>query len=700
MVGLAVAVLAQLAVVARAPIDTSQGVNFHAILTPDTVYVGQQATYQVGVFIDDQLRLRLRHNPEFIPPDAQGLLSYELAAGARAPSTRHAGRRVYEVHVFQRAFFPLVPGRYTIPSAQLVYSLPLSTSFFSREETHTLVAESLLVVVRAPPSDGRPSDYVGAVGDVTIAAHLDSAAARVGDPMLLTLSVAGRGDVKLFPRPAVAVPWGTLVPAQVRVRLDTTTEQVRGTKEFDWLVTPRDSGNLILPSVRYPYFDPYRERYEVAVTPPSALHVAPGALALGDTARTDVLPPLPLRHTYRGPPSQPFYETPLYLALAFAAPIPALVLAARRRRTRKPHQAPRAGAAALRALARRQQPADALTVRRAFVRALEERFVLPPTVLTDRGALTHALRLEGVTAATAEVAESVLTALDRGAFGVGEILPSNVCAHAYAAFRNAVAEARPRRGGSRRETARSSDRATVAVIMIGAVASAMGARAVAQDQPETATAAFAAGVKAYTTGNYRAAASQFAAVTQWAPDAPDAWANAGTAAWAAGDTADAVVGWQHAGRIDPLAHDVHDHLTLVRATQDGPIARLPRIPTPLAADAALGFWLVACAVATWRVARRQSPVSAISLLLAGCAIAAGVVGVRENEAAAARDLSVVDRGMVLYASPALDADHVARADAGDVARTLGRQGVWSRVRLNGDREGWVESVRLIPLERR
>lgn len=698
MVGIALSFMAQLAIVARAPIDTSQGVNFHAALTPDTVFVGQQATYEVGVFIDDQLRLRLRHNPEFIPPDAQGLLSYELAAGSHA-SARHAGRRVYEVHVFQRAFFPLVAGRYTIPSAQLVYSLPLSTSFFSREETHTLVAESLAVVVRAPPIDGRPGDYGGAVGDVTIAEHLDSDGARVGDPMLLTLSVAGRGNVKLFPRPMIAVPWGTLVPGQVRVRIDTTTEQVRGTKEFDWLITPRDSGNLTVPSVRYPYFDPYRERYEVALTPPSAVHVAPGALALGDTGRTDLAPPLPLRTAYRGALNIPFYETPLYLALAAAAPIPALALAARRR-VRKPRRAPRTGSAALRALARRQEPVDAVTARRAYVRALEERFILPPTVLTDRGALTHALRLEGVTAATAEVAEAVLTALDRGAFGVGEILPSDLCIRAYAAFRNAVAEARPRRGTAQLATARSSDRTTVALVIVAGAASVVAMGAIAQDQPGVEAATFAAGLKAYATGNYRAAASQFAAVTQWAPNAPDAWANAGTAAWAAGDTADAVVGWQHAGRIDPLARDIRERLAFVRAAQDGPIARLPRIPTSLAANAALAFWLLACAASAWRVARRRSALSSVPTLLACCALAAGVLAIRMNESAAAHHLFVIDRGIVLYASPALNADRVARADAGDVAHTLGTQGVWSRVRLNGDREGWVESMRLIPLERR
>jgi hypothetical protein len=696
LVGLALAL--QLAVIARAPIDTSQGVNFHAVILPDTVYVGQQATYQVGVFIDDQLRLRLRHNPEFIPPDAQGLLSYELAGTSRLPEVRHIGHRVYEVHVFERAFFPLAAGRYSVPSAQLVYSLPLSTSFFSREETHTLVAESLTVVARAPPLVGRPSDYVGAVGDVTIAARLDSVAARVGDPMLLTLSVEGRGNVKLLPRPAVALSWGTIVPGEVRVHLDTTAQEVRGTKEFDWLITPHDSGQLTLPPVRYPYFDPYRERYEIAATSPSAVHVGPGALAPGDTARTVGPPPLPVRRAYAGPAGTPFYESPLYLALVLGAPIPALVLAAHRR-PRKRRSPTRVAAATLRGLARADHPIDAVTARRAFVHALEERFALPPTVLTDRGALTHALRLEGVTAATAEIAERVLALLDRGAFGVGEVVPTDVCARAYAVYEDLIAEARPRRAAQRqdpRPLRRSPT--TIGLLVTAVLTSTVTGRAVAQDGTTAAATAFAAGVKAYSVGNYRAAAAHFAAATEWTPGAADAWANAGTAAWAAGDTADAVVGWQRAGRLAPLDRDVRDRLALVRAPQDGPIARLPRMPASLAADIALGCWLLACGVATWRAARGRSLVSPASVVLVAGAVAAAVTGVREHESAAARHLAVVDRGVALYASPALDADHVGRVEAGDVARALARQGVWTHVQLDGDRDGWIETGRLISLE--
>src|SRR5215469_6972752 len=108
------ALLLQLAIVTKAPIDTAQPVNFHAMVMPDTVFVGQQVTYEVGVFLDDQLRLRLRRNPEFVPPEPRAMLAYDLPASAASNSTRRVGDHDYEVHVFQRALFPLEPGHYEI----------------------------------------------------------------------------------------------------------------------------------------------------------------------------------------------------------------------------------------------------------------------------------------------------------------------------------------------------------------------------------------------------------------------------------------------------------------------------------------------------------------------------------------------------------------------------------------------------------
>ena len=702
----ALRIVPQLAVISHAAIDTGQGVNFHAYIEPDTVYVGQQATYEVGVFIDDQLRLRLRRNPEFVPPEPQGMLTYDLPAPTRTPGTRHVGGRTYEVHVFDRALFPLTPGRYEIPQAQLAYSLPLSLSFFSREEGHTLYAESLAVVAVAPPEAGRPPGYAGAVGDLRVDERLDPAQARVGNPVLLTVRVEGRGDVKLFPRPNLDVPWGSAVPAQERVRLDSASESVRGEKEFDWLVTPRDSGTVALPPVRYPYFNPYTERYDVAVAAPETLRVRPGSLAPADTGQAALPPPLAVRTLYRGALPPPFYTQPLFAALALAAPLPAIVLTGWRRPRRR-RRAPPSAAARLRRLARKRSTSDALLVRRLFVRALVDRFDLPVITLTDRGALTQALRREGVTAARAGEAQAVLAVLDRAAFDTAAAprrpVSSNVCIRAHAAYVAVVAEARRRTVPARTGTpggdgGRTADGAAflVAALLASGVAITV---ATAAENASRDSREFDAGLTSYAQGRFGVAATHFATAAAISPRSPDAWANAGTAAWATGDTADAVVGWQRAGRLEPWAADVHERLALVRAPQDGPIARLPPVPVSSSANIALAAWLAACTLGAVRAARRRRVLSPLTLAMPAVALALGLLAIRSDETAEARDLSVVGPQATLYAAPALAAEHLRSLDAGDIARTFVRDGAWTRVMLDGDRDGWVETITLTSIAR-
>ena len=320
-------------VVARARVDTSLQVDFRALSLPETVYVGQQANYEVAVFLNGVVRDRLRRNPTFFPPDMQSMLAYDLPTQSDPPR-RQVGSHCFDALIYQRALFPLMPGRFSIPPAQLVYSLPLSASFFSREETHELQTDSTIIVAIEPPTAARPSDYSGAVGDIRLAAKLDTNATRVGDPLLLTVRVSGTGNVKLFPRPSLGISWGTLVKGDERVRVDTTARRIAGTKEFDWVLTPRIAGELDVPPIRYPYFNPDSRKYQVATTSPTHVRIGPGSLAAADTARSETL--LALRTRYRGAVATPIHEHPVFWAVLALVPVPALTLRSRSRRQRAP----------------------------------------------------------------------------------------------------------------------------------------------------------------------------------------------------------------------------------------------------------------------------------------------------------------------------------------------------------------------------
>jgi hypothetical protein len=677
-------------VVARARIDTSLDVNFRALTEPETVYVGQQANYEVAVFLNETVRDRLRRNPTFFPPDMQAMLAYDLPPVTGDPPKRKVGTRCFDALVYQRALFPLVPGRFVIAPAQLVYSLPLSSSFFSREESHELVTDSTILVAIEPPSAGRPPEYSGAIGDLEIASHLDSRRGRVGDPMLLTVRLSGAGNVKLFPPPNLEIPWAKLVKADERVRVDSTARRIRGAKEFDWVLTPKVAGELDLPPIRYGYFNPDTRRYAVTATPGERVTIAPGTLVVLDTLRAEPL--LPLRMQYRGPVDRPPQDRGYFWLLLALAPFPAVTGRIRR----SPRRASALSAyTRLRALAR-QRPAmqDPCELRRVFASALGERLGISSERFTRAGALARALRRAGVSLGTAADAEVLLRELDEAAYGQTSRMPNGALERAVAIARATDIEAVPR-------DELHLPRVLGIVFLLAALpltAATLHARAA-----DVAEREFAAGLRAYSSRDFLVARDAFARAANDARWAPDAWANLGTAAWAGADTSMAVVGWQRALRLEPAALDLRDRLQLAETAAFGSLAFVPPVSSTVTLWSAVTIWCIAWLLAGVLSFRRTLPArSAVRRAAYAAGILALVLllaGLDVDQRLAARDLGVLRSTARLSSDPALGGEVKGTAVIGEVVRAIRRQGAWTFVSLDDQREGWIESSKFASLQR-
>ena len=670
------------AVVQRARPDENT-ISFHALVVPETLFVGQQAIYQVAVFVPDEVRQRLRRNPEFIPPELRAMLAYDLPRGGyQLLKSRTIGRVTYEIHVFQRAIFPITAGAHTITPAELTYSLPLGSSFFSREELHTLRSEPVTIVAIAPSEARRPPDWRGAVGRYGISVRVDTRTPQARDLVTVTARVEGAGNINLLPRPTLSVAWGDVSSSSERVTLDTTAAEVRGAKEFDFLVTPRDSGRVVIPAVAYAFFDPRSRQYGTVESAPETLTVSSG-VAPGDPGATAGRSLPPLRTVWHGERGPWLVRRPLFMAALALAPLPALVAlfaAARRRR-------------APRRLTGFHPPAGATTpdaLRRAFRSAIEERLGFDAAAIAradDDVALV--LRRYGVTAVTAAAVARRLAELDHAAFGGGGAvgLSASGLAELYAAVdREALVRGRTPRIN--------------AVVPFGLAVSVLAAGVAFAWQGDTAEEAFARGVEAWEAQQVESAVLAFADATVRAPRARDAWANYGEAAWASRDTAGASLGWQRALRLDPNARDVRDRLGMLGVTNDGWIASVP----PLDADHAawllgstwVAGWLLLLATAT-RPSGTLRATALLLLLVSGGSTVVAVEGVRRAEAAS---LAVVRGSASLKALPALAAEASAPIAAGEVARVRERGDVWSRIELDPGRSGWIASERLLPLTAR
>lgn len=258
-------------------------VQFQTRVSPDTVYAGQQVNYDAVTLVDDVARRRLRKNPLFTPADVAGVTLYDFPFDTSAITSVTVNGALYRRYAYHRAIFPLLPGTYIVPPATLQYSLPDGDDYFSPERTYTTNSLPTEFTAIPLPVAGRPVGFVGAVGEFRDTLRTDGSSLRVGDPFTITMRVSGVGNLRLLARPPLQIEWATIVPGEERVFWDSAGTVVRGAKEFDWVVTPTIAGDMVMPAVRYDFFNPTTRQYEYALTPSTQLSVA-GTTVPTDTA--------------------------------------------------------------------------------------------------------------------------------------------------------------------------------------------------------------------------------------------------------------------------------------------------------------------------------------------------------------------------------------------------------------------------------
>ncbi len=126
-------------------------------------------------------------------------------------------------------------------------------------------APGLEVTVRDVPLPGRPAAYVNVVGRCTVQAALVPATARVGDPMTLTVTLAGPGNLADARPPDLA----TLPGLKQAFRIyDATRDASDDVCRFTYSVRPLQTQVTEFPAIPLAYFDTATEQYVTIHTDP------------------------------------------------------------------------------------------------------------------------------------------------------------------------------------------------------------------------------------------------------------------------------------------------------------------------------------------------------------------------------------------------------------------------------------------------
>ena len=245
---------------AEASITASLAVEKRAVFTRELFPVTLTITAS-GVGLGQQFSL------QGLPDERQ--LKFGTFRELPAQRERRGDRQV-EIRRFTSDAQAVEPGDFTLaPVLQVGIMVRRWGLFgpFTEEVQQSLPVQPLAITARAPPEQGRPAGFSGAVGQFAMEADVAPTDVAVGDLVQVTARIRGKGDLQGARPPRIAPGEGFKV-----YEPKVMSEQGEGVWRCEQTLVPQSTNATAIPAVSFTFFDPLSEAYRTVSRGPFALH--------------------------------------------------------------------------------------------------------------------------------------------------------------------------------------------------------------------------------------------------------------------------------------------------------------------------------------------------------------------------------------------------------------------------------------------
>ena len=550
-------------------------------------------------------------------PKFNGFWSQEVDTPQNIEFQREqVGDKMFNAAVLRRwVLIPQKSGTLTIDPSEVVCLVNVRTQrpktgsifddFFENDyvtQRQRVMTPAIGVKVTALPG-GAPAGFSGAVGEYSVSARISKDSLRTHDAASLIVTVTGKGNVSLVEAPKISFP-PDFEAYDVKATSATDKSGTNGSKTFEYPFIPRSPGSFTLPPVRFSYYDVKGHRYATASTDSLRLSVARSAggatQPVQDGAGTLTVDRKGVKNLgedirfiktktslsedkgfFVGKPL--FWGLAAFLVLAAAAVWLSLrKLAARRAdvvgtRNRK---------ATRQALKRLKLAGDFLNknlytafyeeLHRALIGFIADKLTMDMADQSKEN-IAEALSARGVPEATVKSFTDLLDACEYARYA-----PDAGHEAMNAHYEQAVSVITAIDSSMKKGISAAAAAPVIALLL----ALPLGAQA-AESYPDSL---WKAGVEAYSAGQWAEALQDWSDVAATGLRSKELYYNLGNAYFKTGETAQAVLNYERALRLDPSDADVRYNLEFVRAmTQD----RIDEVPEFILKTwiRKIGYWM-------------------------------------------------------------------------------------------------------------
>jgi len=244
------------------------------------IYEGQETSLMVKLYYSLPIR-----NIQFPEVEHEGLTIESF--GNPKQYQEQIGGMAYNVVEFKTMIFGIRPGEFDIGPANMrcdllvqrrssrrrsvfddFFSDNFFNDFFGRNELYPIYLKSppIPLEVVALPKENVPNDFNGAVGSFYMDISTQPKKVKVGDPITLTIAIAGEGNFKTIEPPTLNLGNNFKI-------YDPEINQKVGVKEFKYVIIPKKHSIKEIPVVSFSYFDVKGQDYKTISEGPIAITV-------------------------------------------------------------------------------------------------------------------------------------------------------------------------------------------------------------------------------------------------------------------------------------------------------------------------------------------------------------------------------------------------------------------------------------------
>ncbi|ATL46515.1 hypothetical protein COR50_04620 [Chitinophaga caeni] len=160
---------------------------------------------------------------------------------------------------------------------------PFFDDFFNRPNytyediPYKIKSPVVKVHVKPLPADGKPASFTGAIGKFSMDVAPVKEDITTDDAITMKVTIKGQGNITLLNAPKLDLPPSFEVfDPKVSDNIDKNSNPLSGSKTFEYVIMPQESGKHTIPPVEFSYFDPGTQEYKTLQSPAIALDIAQG----------------------------------------------------------------------------------------------------------------------------------------------------------------------------------------------------------------------------------------------------------------------------------------------------------------------------------------------------------------------------------------------------------------------------------------